>query len=98
MNASPARQARLAANLELPVAAKRARVSADYLRDCEARQDFPLVLASRLAAVYGCGLSSFLPTSGRETNRPGASRGGRGRRTPGSRSGSVETTSARPRR
>jgi hypothetical protein len=73
---TPSRAAREAAGLTLEQAAKLGRLSVDYLRRCERRQDFPLILASRLAAVYSAPLSSFWG------GRPGV-RGAHGAAVPG---------------
>lgn len=56
----PATQARIAAGLSVREAARRARISMAYLRRVE-RYGAPYALARRLAALYCCSITVFLP-------------------------------------
>ena len=59
---TPARAARLAAGLTLADAARRARVSPNYLRSAE-RQGLSEPLLRRLARAYGCRMDALLLVS-----------------------------------
>jgi hypothetical protein len=56
-NATTARER---AKLSLETAAKRLRISPEYLRHCE-RNGFSYVLADRAARLYQCSLNEFIP-------------------------------------
>ena len=60
-----AEDASKAAGLSLEQAAKRARVGARYLRQCELHGGTSYVLAQRLAWLYGCPIDVFLHGSKR---------------------------------
>lgn len=60
----PSRLAREQAGLMLHQAARRLRITSDYLARCE-RDGFPYVLAKRAARLYGSDLTAFLPRSDR---------------------------------
>ena len=60
---SPAQRAREAAGLCLADAARRARVSPNYLRRIELHGGAPYVLAKRLCRIYRCSIHLFLPSS-----------------------------------
>ena len=81
---TPARRARLSAGFTLPQAAKRARISPEYLRAVEQR-GAPYHLARRLAGIYGVPIDTFLygsttHVSNRRRNREGTSKRGTGNR------------------
>ncbi len=84
MKVNAARAAREAAGMDLHHAAWRAGRSPAYLAALErGAAPWPLPLAQRLAAIYGCSLSSFLPRrsgAGGAANPPcrNHSRGGKG--------------------
>lgn len=90
----PAREARKAAGLTAEAAAGPARVSVAYLLECERKCDFPLVLAQRLAFLYGTDLRAFLPQPGSKTLPGCAQRGRGGRRTSLSHRGSATVRKA----
>lgn len=56
---SDAKSARMAAGLSVEAAAKRARISADYLKRVE-RRGAPYSLARCLARIYRCRIDLFL--------------------------------------
>jgi transcriptional regulator with XRE-family HTH domain len=70
---SAARAARESVGLTLEAAARRARVTPDYLRRVE-RHGASYVLARRLAALYNCPIDAFLPKPGGGRPRAGRSR------------------------
>ncbi len=72
MTDSPARRARETAGLTVGEAARRARVSEDYLLRAE-RRGCSLVLAERLSALYGCSLSLFTPKPTKQRRAAGCS-------------------------
>ena len=67
---TPSTTARILAGYPVAAAAKRARVTPKYLRDCERAQSFSWALASRLARIYGCSLNLFLPQPGAGARMP----------------------------
>jgi transcriptional regulator with XRE-family HTH domain len=66
--------ARERAGMDVGAAAKRVRVSVDYLRRIESGTGASFVLGQRLAALYGCPLDVFLC---RKSKRKGDSKKGR---------------------
>jgi transcriptional regulator with XRE-family HTH domain len=60
---SPAQRAREAAGFSLGDAARRARVSPNYLRRIELHGGASYVLAKRLCRIYRCSIHLFLPSS-----------------------------------
>jgi transcriptional regulator with XRE-family HTH domain len=60
-----AKQARITAGLTLEAAAKRARITPQYLRQIEQANNAPYHTARRLAAIYGAPIQVFLPTAER---------------------------------
>jgi len=68
---SPAREARETAGLSREEAARRARVSPDYLKKLESGGQFSYVLACRLSRIYGASGRVFL-TMGRGTKKQAA--------------------------
>jgi hypothetical protein len=55
-------------------AARRLRITPDYLARCERTGDFPYVLARRAAHLYGADLAAFLPTPTERRAKPSAHR------------------------
>ena len=85
---TPARLARLRAGLDLADAARRARISPEYLAACERRNSFAYVLAQRLARMYRASVNDFLPRPADGGTAAGAAQGPRrsaGGRVGGSR-------------
>ena len=58
-NSNPSRVARMKSGLSLENAAKKARVTPQYLLHCEATQSFSWLLANRLSVIYNAPLDVF---------------------------------------
>ncbi len=57
---TPAQQAREDAGMTVAQAARRVRISKNYLRQIERHGNTPYVLATRLARLYHCSIEFFL--------------------------------------